>query len=154
MGHTGTQTPTHIGHIFMDTATDMHAVCIFPFRVYEVRGMILYAKSSLELIVNNRIGKVGIQPVLHPPSPRRGGGDLRVSFTTGDVCSGTVLVYVSNLSVVYSTPTQNQKPPPSSSPASRYARECDICALSQCYLRIITYKRVILSYTSSLVNDN
>ena len=31
-------------------------------------GMILYAKSSLELIVNNRIGKVGIRP-LEPPSP-------------------------------------------------------------------------------------
>lgn len=42
--------------------TDDHAVCIFPFRRYEVRGMILYAKSSLELIVNNRIGKVGIRP--------------------------------------------------------------------------------------------
>lgn len=31
-------------------------------------GMILYAKSSLELIVNNRIGKVGIRP-LEPPWP-------------------------------------------------------------------------------------
>lgn len=52
--------------------TDDHAVCIFPFRRYEVCRMILYAKSSLELIVNNRIGKVGIRPsgrgpVTHPP---------------------------------------------------------------------------------------
>lgn len=31
-------------------------------------GMILYAKSSLELIVNNRIGKVGIRPDGRPPS--------------------------------------------------------------------------------------
>lgn len=30
--------------------------------------MILYAKSSLELIVNNRIGKVGIRPDGRPPS--------------------------------------------------------------------------------------
>lgn len=49
--------------------TDDHAVCIFPFRRYEVCGMILYAKSSLELIVNNRIGKVGIRPDGRPPSP-------------------------------------------------------------------------------------
>lgn len=48
--------------------TDDHAVCIFPFRRYEVCGMILYAKSSLELIVNNRIGKVGIRPDGRPPS--------------------------------------------------------------------------------------
>ena len=48
--------------------TDDHAVCIFPFRRYEVCGMILYAKSSLELIVNNRIGKVGIRPDGWPPS--------------------------------------------------------------------------------------
>lgn len=48
--------------------TDNHAVCIFPFRRYEVCGMILYAKSSLELIVNNRIGKVGIRPDGRPPS--------------------------------------------------------------------------------------
>lgn len=48
--------------------TDDHAVCIFPFRRYEVCGMILYAKSSLELIVNNRIGKVGIRPDGQPPS--------------------------------------------------------------------------------------
>lgn len=34
-------------------------------------AMILYAKSSLELIVNNRIGKVGIQRVCGggPPPP-------------------------------------------------------------------------------------
>lgn len=32
-------------------------------------GMILYAKSSLELIVNNRIGKVGIRPLEPPPPP-------------------------------------------------------------------------------------
>lgn len=48
--------------------TDDHAVCIFPFHRYEVCGMILYAKSSLELIVNNRIGKVGIRPDGRPPS--------------------------------------------------------------------------------------
>lgn len=48
--------------------TNDHAVCIFPFRRYEVCGMILYAKSSLELIVNNRIGKVGIRPDGRPPS--------------------------------------------------------------------------------------
>lgn len=48
--------------------TDDHAVCIFPFRRYEVCGMILYAKSSLELIVNNRIGKVGIRPDGRPSS--------------------------------------------------------------------------------------
>lgn len=38
--------------------------------------MILYAKSSLELIVNNRIGKVGIRPDARPahhrPVPPRG----------------------------------------------------------------------------------
>lgn len=33
-------------------------------------GMILYAKSSLELIVNNRIGKVGIRPDGRPPPSR------------------------------------------------------------------------------------
>jgi len=48
--------------------TNDHAVCIFPFRRYEVCGMILYAKSSLELIVNNRIGKVGIRPDGRPSS--------------------------------------------------------------------------------------
>lgn len=31
--------------------------------------MILYAKSSLELIVNNRIGKVGIRPGRRPAHP-------------------------------------------------------------------------------------
>lgn len=55
-------------HIFHGEPTDDHAVCIFPFRRYEVCGMILYAKSSLELIVNNRIGKVGIRPDGRPLS--------------------------------------------------------------------------------------
>lgn len=71
------QSPIHVGvggvasrrGIFSTAEpTDDHAVCIFPFRRYEVCGMILYAKSSLELIVNNRIGKVGIRPDGRPPS--------------------------------------------------------------------------------------
>lgn len=64
--------------------TDDHAVCIFPFRRYEVCGMILYAKSSLELIVNNRIGKVGIRPgavAVHPP-PKASFGPVRGATPT------------------------------------------------------------------------
>lgn len=156
-----TPPPPHIGHIFMDTATDLHAVCIFPFRVYELRGMILYAKSSLELIVNNRIGKVGIQlgpshtrtPPVPPfilPLPHGTTSHLQLeTLYTGSsvhpyvspVSSFRVLVFLHH---------------------TRYAREYDICSRWRylllyprvTYVRIITYKRVILSYTSSLVNDN
>lgn len=58
--------------------------------------MILYAKSSLELIVNNRIGKVGIRPGCRGrPKPRatlvrvrgatlaRANPPRRISFRTG-----------------------------------------------------------------------
>lgn len=58
-------------HIFrgkVGRRTYMQYVCFHSTVTSLSVGMILYAKSSLELIVNNRIGKVGIRP-LEPPSP-------------------------------------------------------------------------------------
>jgi hypothetical protein len=59
-----------------------HAVCIFPFRAYEGRALVLYAKSRLKLIVNNRIGKVGFGlPRESEPEMPHGQAGNRVGHT-------------------------------------------------------------------------
>lgn len=159
--------------------TDDHAVCIFPFRRYEVRGMILYAKSSLELIVNNRIGKVGIRPDCrgHPkppgtlvrcaaPPPRaqtlRGAAHL-ISYWSQRVADLLLSVRPSVRSVgpivgmhrghtvrpcvyTYAWPSRHFRPGYERIYTCRAAR-----TYNATQLRIITYKRVILSYTPALL---
>lgn len=129
----------------------MHAVCIFPFRGYDLTvGVILYAKSSLELIVNNRIGKVGIRPAdnlfrsgsagFPRISPSLSSRSCRMSVRTS-----VRLWRISKWRCVYVPESRAfQVLGELVTPSAKFA--CTLC---------VTRKRVILSYTnSSLVNDN
>lgn len=174
--------------------TDDHAVCIFPFRRYEVCGMILYAKSSLELIVNNRIGKVGIRPDGRPPStphhqryhpplyPRNypltvSLPSQRISFSTGvsalQICCPSVRlslypsvrpfvpldcpcvrIYVRTYTYVPARHFRAEYKRVyvyASTYADMYKCAAGTGTYGTTYLRIITYKRVILSYTPALL---
>lgn len=98
-------------------------------------GMILYAKSSLELIVNNRIGKVGIRPLEHlPPHPIA--TDSRLSFAHRI----SVRLYEC-LSICLAVRGFEH----TCFHGIRYTG-CHAHTFPYLYLRIITYKRVILSY--------
>lgn len=132
--------------------------------------MILYAKSSLELIVNNRIGKVGIRPgrpSSHPRKPRSAQcaapppqpsaahliwhwsqrvADLLLSVRLS-VClydrsyRRTVRRYVPTRT----WPSHHFRPGYERIYTTRRP------AYLHRYVRIITYKRVILSYTPALL---
>lgn len=154
--------------------------------------MILYAKSSLELIVNNRIGKVGIRPdgrpppkphhrrhhpvvhrPLYPPTIRR--PSLRnashlapesarcrsavrpsVSLSVRSVrpCRSTVRIYVRTYTYV---PARHFRAEYkriyvyASTYVDMYKCAAGTGTYGSTYLRIITYKRVILSYTPALL---